>query len=156
MGEGGSAWTVVLRPSRGKLLAQVLLGLVFAVVGVWMGRSGKSAGWFVAGVFGIGSLGLSVQLFPNASYLALSAEGFVMCSMFRPWKFAWTDVGAFAVGHLGNRKVVMFNFSDSYRKLAAGRAVARIISGAEGALPDTYGMGAEELARLLNEWRLRR
>jgi hypothetical protein len=40
----------------------------------------------------------------------------------------------------------------------AGRRIAKInraLVGAGSALPDTYGMKAEELAELMNEWRSR-
>jgi hypothetical protein len=38
--------------------------------------------------------------------------------------------------------------------LALGRFVARSLSGVDGGLPDnTYGLEAEELARVLNVWR---
>lgn len=59
------AGTRMLVASKGKLWRIVLLCLVFAFVGALMARSGKAAGWFVLGVFGIGGLTLMVQLLPG-------------------------------------------------------------------------------------------
>lgn len=146
---------LVLKPKEAKYVGLILFCLALGAAGVSMARSGKAAGWFVAGLFGVGGLVLTIQLLPGASYLALKPEGFVMCSFFRPWAFSWTDVDSFSVGSMGRNKVVTFRFSESYQKQTGARKLARAISGAEAALPDTYGMDAEELARLLNEWRNR-
>jgi len=51
--------------------------------------------------------------------------------------------------------MVAISFSELYRKAKTTRGLARFIAGAEGALPDTYGMKADQLANLLNEWKSR-
>jgi hypothetical protein len=49
--------------------------------------------------------------------------------------------------------MVVFNFSVTFDKAKTARLVASVIAGYEGALPDTYGMRADQLADLLNEWK---
>ena len=51
--------------------------------------------------------------------------------------------------------MVAFNFSQKYRQQRFARKLSSMIGGYEGALPDTYGKTAEELAALMNEWRQR-
>ncbi len=50
-------------------------------------------------------------------------------------------------------KWVLFNFSPDYPRAKAGRNLSKAIVGYEGALPDTYGLAAGELANQLNAWR---
>jgi len=49
--------------------------------------------------------------------------------------------------------MVVFNYSDHYDRVKMMRGFARKIAGYEGALPDTYGMSADQLADLLNNWK---
>ena len=143
---------LVLRPNRLWGAVYLLTCLGFAAIGGFMIAEGQGAGWFVAGFFGLGVAVFSIGLLPGASYLRLSAEGFTLCSLYRRRDFAWGDVGPFFPGVISGRKMVLFDFADSaYRP--RWRAVARALSGAEDALPDTYGMTAGELAALMNDWR---
>lgn len=48
------------------------------------------------------------------------------------------------------REIVGFNYVPDYDRARTARTVAKMIGKSEGALPDTYGKTAEELARLLN------
>jgi len=47
----------------------------------------------------------------------------------------------------------MFNFSEEYKKAKKARKISSAISGAEGGLHDTFGLKAEELAKLMNEYK---
>ena len=47
-------------------------------------------------------------------------------------------------------EMVGFNFAPTYDRAKLGRTVAKALSQCEGALPDTYGKKAEELAAILN------
>jgi len=46
--------------------------------------------------------------------------------------------------------MVGFNFVPTYDRGRTARAVAKALGKCEGALPNTYGRKAEELARVLN------
>ena len=47
-------------------------------------------------------------------------------------------------------KMVAFNFVHSYDRSRIGGQISTAIAGCEGALPNTYGRKAEELAESLN------
>ncbi len=47
--------------------------------------------------------------------------------------------------------MVGFNYAASYDRQKNARALASALTECEGALPNTYGKKAEELAALLNE-----
>jgi hypothetical protein len=131
------------------------LCLAFTFIGGWMIYSQRQGGWFVAIVFGLGSLVFTFQLLPDSSYLLLGPKGFTVRTLYRSEKYRWVEVERFGVTRIGGNKMVGFDFSSEYGKHQVGRQVAAGISGYEGALPDTYGMKPERLAELLNEWKAR-
>lgn len=142
-----------LHPKKTSSVLSLLVTLLFLVIGVLMILDNEGEGWFVAIVFGFGFLISVVNLLPKASYLLLDEEGFETCSLFRKHKYHWNDVSHFVVGSISHNKMVMFNFSKEYAKGKRSRKMASFISGAEGALHDTFGLKAEELAKLMNRYR---
>ena len=88
-----------LRPSRKKNTFLLTISLAFTAIGVGMVSSGKGiTGWFVALFFGICSIAFVIHLWPGASYLHLSPDGFVVCSLFRRQPLLrWDNVSEFHV-----------------------------------------------------------
>jgi len=111
-----------------------------------MGSDGQVLGWFCAAFFGIGVLVCTINLSPNSSFLVLNSKGFTMRSLYREHSYKWTDVETFAVRSVGFRRMVVFKFSDGYTGQPRMRRIASAMTGAEGALPDTYGLSLHELA----------
>jgi hypothetical protein len=131
--------SLILRPSKRSVWKLVLICLGFTGIGVWMIAAGEGiAGWFVALFFGAGLVVALAQFWPVASYLKLTAEGFVCCTLFRHWSAGWESVGEFSVGRVGHDQRVIFE---------------RYGSSGTKFLPDGYGRTAEELADLMNDWR---
>jgi hypothetical protein len=147
--------TLVLRPSRLRVWLLITVGLAFSVGGVLMIRAGESKGWFALVFFGLCTVVFVIQLFPNSSYLRLTPQGFETRSLYRSSTQAWSDVAAFRAGRIGVNAMVLITYAPSYARLRKARAVSSALTGAEGALPDTYGHSAKQLAALLNEWRAR-
>src|SRR5262249_43431430 len=150
---------VLLRPRLpGKLLLLVGSAL-FTAGGIWMIHEQKSSGWFVAIIFGIFTAVAGVQLFPGSDFLRLTPDGFTMKAMFRTTSTRWKDVSGFGVvkmqqhGFLTVNTMVGFDYVDSYDRSRIGRNLARAMTGCEAALPNLYGLRAEELASLMNSWR---
>jgi hypothetical protein len=143
----------VLYPSRGKLLRLLAMTAGFTALGVWLGLSGKGMGWVTAACFGLGVVVFAVQLLPGSAYLKLGPDGFVTCTMFRAHSRRWSDVDRFEAGRIGLNRMVVFDFAPGYARSAAAREAAAGLTGWEGALPDTYGMPAEELAELMNRYK---
>ena len=145
-----------LLPARTKTSILLAVSLAFTAIGVGMVVSGRITGWFVGLFFGICSGALAIHLWPGASYLQLSADGFVACSLFRRQPLIrWDSVSEFHVAPpLGSGiKMVVFSRGQSPHPCLA--AINRSLTGATDALPDTYGRTPEELAELLNQWRRR-
>ena len=147
---------LILRPSKIRMGLFLAICLAFTVGGGWMIYGDREGGWFVAIVFGLGSLVFAAQLLPDSSYLLLGPDGFTVRTLYRSQKYRWAQVERFGVTRIGGNKTVAFDFSREYRKYHVARQVAAGISGYEGTLPDTYGMKPERLAELLNEWKARR
>ncbi len=150
--------TLVLRPSPWKLLLMLAGSLGFVAIGVFMMPAGEWKSWLVIGFFGLCAAVFLAQLLPGASYLKLDRDGFTYAALFRTTTVAWTEVSPFTAGYISANRMVKFDLSDA-RLTADGTrtaaAVARGLTGASGALPDTYGMSADALAELMNRWRAR-
>jgi hypothetical protein len=131
-----------------------LVSTIFVIGGVWLARNGDFWGWWVAGFFALGVIVAVVNSLPGSSYLRLDNEGFTTCSLFRSHTFRWSDVERFEVARISTNKMVVFNFSDTYLRQEVGRKIATAMAGYEGALPESYGLSPEELAKLLNRHRL--
>jgi hypothetical protein len=143
---------LVLRASKLKNLLSALVSCVFIAGGVWLILGGDGIGWFVAGFFGLCLIVFLVQMLPQSSYLRLDPEGFEIRTLFQSSRYKWDDVAVFGTKKIGS-KMVIFLFSPEYENGKTARGISLAVAGVEGALPDTYGMSAEELANLMNEWR---
>ncbi|MDH5558775.1 MAG: hypothetical protein OEZ03_15605 [Alphaproteobacteria bacterium] len=143
---------IMLRPSKLRYLYYVLVSLGFTVGGSFMIAEDIWFGWVVAGFFGLCAVVLAFTMLPGASWLRLTPEGFTICTLYRSHAFKWSEIGHCYPGVVGRRKMVLFDFADPAYSPRM-RVAARALSGAEGALPDTYGMTADALATLMNDWR---
>lgn len=147
-----------LYPSRVKTSLYLLVSLMFATGGFFMIRDNEPKGWFVSLFFGLCFLVFLAQMLPGCTHLTVDDEGIEICSLFRKSRIAWRDIAQIGVYSLRNHgirvtKMVGINYSPSYTKARTGRATAKALSGFEGALPDTYGLKAEDLALLLQYYR---
>lgn len=148
---------VVLRPSMRKLLRYMLGCAVFVAIGIFaLARDEGPIGWMCVAPFSVGLLVFAVQLLPNASYLRLTNSGFEFCSMFRKSDLIpWGDVSHFRVAAVPPSTTNLVVYDLEKPSAHAHRRVNRALIGASDALPDTYGLDAEELADVMNSWRHR-
>jgi hypothetical protein len=144
---------LTLRARRLKYFWFLLVSAAFTVIGAFMIRDRAPTGWLVLLFFGASTIVFCVLLIPGSAYLKLRPASFTVCSLFRTSTTRWDAVDRFETGHVGLRKLVVFNYSDSFRRYELARKISSTISGHEGALPETYGLSTEELAALMNEWR---
>jgi hypothetical protein len=153
------ATEVTLRPNRLRYAVLMIVSACFAVSCGVMVREGLSTGWTGmaawAGIlsFGAGAIVFCLLLVPGSAYLRLDDTGFTVCSLFRVHTIRWCEVDSFEVGTIARRKSVVFNFSNLYPRQKLLRKLSSAISSHEGALPETYGLSAEELSAMLNDWR---
>ena len=94
-----------------------------------------------------------MQLIPGASYLRLTESGFTVCSLYRATTYQWSNVVGFGTATVRGNALVVYDFSDTYQAQPRSRRAAKAFMGVEAAIPDTYGHSAEDLARILNEWK---
>jgi hypothetical protein len=148
---------LILRPGRLKILAAVIVGAGIAVNAAFELRTGVSGPLF-AGIgivgFGGGAIAFSLLLLPNGAYLKLDSGGFTACSLFRTHRYRWLDVERFEARRIGWRELVGFNLSKEHRSRQSAPRLSWRVVGFDGGVP-AYGMSAQELAALMNEWRQR-
>ena len=144
---------LVLRSSR-RTWVLVLAGCAaFVVVGAAVGRD-EVAGLLAIAFFGVcGIVALAMVLFPSS--LAIDGEGMTLRHLWRRQRFEFRDCGPFRAWQnprAGAGQLVVFDWSGAQGPLAD---LSEELAGANGALPDTFGMSAGDLADLLNERRAR-
>jgi hypothetical protein len=154
---------VTLRVSRLKMLALFAGSLAFVAGGVFLivfVKGDPEA--LLAGIasilfFGACAVIGAVMLLPGAGSLTLDAEGFEVCSLFRRHRIAWPQASRFTVATLAlpgkNDKRMVGYDVDGLKGVAA--EFSRDAIGRNAALPDTYRLSFEELARLMTGWRQR-
>ena len=144
---------LILTSKKTKSLLLALFSLLFVFGGTTMISGGDKSGWFVSIFFALCFITSCIQLLPGASGLKINAQGFTITSLFKSHLTKWEDVKTFKEGFVGTRIGVLFDYSERHKKYKAGKILSKTISGQHAALPDTYGMKASDLAKLLNERR---
>ncbi len=145
-----------LRLQGGRSFALVVVagGLFLTSGAVLFALFADAVGWWAAAFFGIGTMLVGAQLIPGVVYLELTTQGFAFHQLFKTWRYQWKDVGGFAPIWTW-QPMVAFRFQPTYRASRLLRRFARPPSGYDASLPGTYGMRAEDLAKLMNRWRER-
>lgn len=148
----------VFRPSRTRWAVILSIAIVFTLAGAVLFPREEVLRWFIVLFFGLMVFISALQFVPGANYLELRRDGFTFSSLFRKKSFFWSDVEQFGTYRMANSgsEYVGFNLSQNYRKnLTFGEKISITMVGWEAGLPDTYGMKAQKLAELMEEWRAR-
>ena len=145
--------TKTLKPSPLKTILLLLVSLAFVATTPITMEKNPMMSWLGAIFFGLCIFVFVIQLIPNSSYLKLTEEGFEVKSLYRSNFTKWSDINFFGVGEINNNKMVLFIYSENHTSQKLGKEVARGLTGGEGTLPNTYGMKADKLADLMNEWK---
>jgi hypothetical protein len=114
-------------------------------------RDARAAAFFSfsAAAFGIWSIITLLSLRPGASSLQLDATGFEVTTLYRTKRYSWNQVGGFK--EFTTRSTNGVEFWVDLR--VSERPSAGSTDWRNGLLSDTYGLSAEELARILTDWR---
>ena len=139
-----------LYPNRVRTVLLLLGSAVLVVGSALIVRHGDATGYFCGGFFVLCMLVFGLQLHPRATYLHLTTEGFTYGSLFRAYSVRWTDVREFGVIVIHRRGLVAWNFVPGNERAGKMRRFNQAFSGYEAALPNTYGIKAQELADGLN------
>jgi hypothetical protein len=146
---------VTLYPSRRKWLLVLAVSALFSVGGILMIRQHDAMGWAVLIFFGLGVLVAAAAMLPGSGALRLDGDGFEIMNLFRRHRAGWQDSAGFQTARLppALQKWVVF---DDLRQSTKGIAKFNVgIAGRNSALPDTYGLSADDLAQLMAQWRER-
>lgn len=147
----------VLRSSRVRTMLLLVVSIFVLAIGVGVVATGEQGGWWmIAG--GAALTGFLCLLLVRPNRLELDDQGFTTVTPFgRRSRVEWHDCGEFRVsrpdvdGSFRAPLRVVYDTEDSNRHGLA--LVSELVAGGSAALPDTYGMSAENLADLLNRYR---
>ena len=147
---------VILHIGRKRMYLLLIGSVLFVATGIVMVLKGEESGWLPACFFGLTAIVGAVSLLPEATTLRLDADGMETTTLFRKTHYRWRDVSDFrAASPLPllwptAYRYVCFNLSTLS---GPGTKLAVAFTGRTSMLPDTYGLSAEALALLLNNWR---
>jgi len=133
----------VLYPKRSKELLLLFDSLIFIVAGIWMIKNGKIFGWASVIFFAFCGISLVVKMLPSFSFLRLDKNGFTEAIRFRTVTILWKDIDRFAVCY----GTVIYFLSKKSREIRLCE------TGGDGGLSSNYGLRAEKLVELLQEWK---
>jgi hypothetical protein len=144
---------VMLYPSRRKWACILAGSGVFTMSGIWMVARGTPLGWPVLIFFLLCATVAATALLPGAGALTLDGRGFEVKNLFRCQRISWQSAMGFQARAIppSIARMVIFDSIDVKDRMIAKLATA--IAGRNGALPDTYGFSAEDLASLMARWR---
>lgn len=143
----------ILRPKKLKTIVLLMICILFVILGIFIIEKNSFKAWFVIIFFSLGVIIFVIQLIPNSSYLKLTKNQFEIRSLFKSSYTKWSDVEIFKTGYIRQSEMVMFDFSKDHKKHNIGKTIAKFLTSNEGALPNTYGMKATDLAELMNKWK---
>ncbi|TMC28061.1 MAG: hypothetical protein E6J32_09550 [Chloroflexi bacterium] len=139
----------------------VAAGIGFVVKGGYARRGllgihdERIIGWLIIALFAAGLPVSLITLFSRRLFLELGPEGFILGSLRGVKRRAWNELSGFGVRSLGRAgRRVVYKLAGSPPKRSVGVLVPSSVD-YDGILPDTYGMSADKLAILLEEWRQR-
>ncbi len=143
---------VTLYPSRKKWLLVFAGGALFATGGAWMIQSGDRMGWFVLMFFALVALAAAAAMLPGAGAFTLDHDGFEVTSLFRRHRSRWQDTAGFVAARIPPARQNFVVYDDVKQNTKNVAKINVAIIGRNSALPDTYGLSAENLAHLMARW----
>ena len=159
--------TLKLKPSRRKwiLLGALFVGLavLFPLLYVTSPRpTADDESLLLVGIFtaffSTGAVLSVVMLTTDRMYLSLTPSEFTVRNLFNQKTYRWGEVEEFSTFSFRGNNWVVFTLSreGKLRFTESGlRKFNKALGGGDDNLPDTYGMSAEALADLMNQWRNR-
>ena len=143
--------SLVLHVDRRKWFGVLAIGLAFVAIGITMiVIKGDFLAWFCTLFFALVAGVAGVQLVGAGSDLELGADVFTVTNFGRVTTERWDECADFAVYRTTyNEQLVYDRAPDVGTHMGE---MNRTISGRTAGLPDTFGMTAAELAKLMNAY----
>ncbi len=124
-----------------------------AVSGFAMVAGGAWAGWFLVVVFLPSAIVLGLALRPQANELRLDCDGYTITSVFRSATTRWLDVERIGLLDGTREQLVAIRLAPPAAARYPGAAeIANAMGGYHRTLPMTYGLPAESLAALMQQF----
>ena len=147
--------TLTLYPSRRKSILRLAGTASFVALGVVVlaKQDNSTAMWFCVSFFAICVLIFFVFLLPGSASLTLNMNCFRIKTLYFVRKSKWQNVTNIhaASEPISGLQLVRYNDTQWNGWKLAKWETSRL--GYNAALPDTYGMSADDLAELINRWR---
>ncbi|OCK53104.1 hypothetical protein BA768_00670 [Chryseobacterium sp. CBo1] len=139
---------LILKPSKVKSIILILVSIGFVALGISLLEKNMLIAVLNIVFFGICLLIFIINLIPDSSYLKIDERGIEMKNLFRTTFIPWQAVSSFRTKYIFVNKMVVFDIDQKLLENSTMKSKT-------GAFPDTYGMSAQKLAGLLNEYKAR-
>jgi len=136
----------ILKPSKAKNVILILISIGFVALGISLLEKNMLIAVLNIVFFGICLIIFIMNLMPNASYLKIDVQGIEMKNLFKTTFIPWNAVSSFRTKRFFINKMVVFDIDQKLLEQSTMKSKS-------GAFPDTYGMSAQKLADLLNEYK---
>lgn len=137
---------ITFYPSKLKQSIYLIISLLFVVLGFYLVTTTAWIGIANIIFFGLCAIIFIIMLIPNSAYLRVDEKGFEMRSLFRSTFIPWHVISSFSTKRIFINNMVMIDFDSQY--IDTSKLKSRT-----GAFPDTYGMSAGKLAKIMNEYK---
>jgi hypothetical protein len=142
---------ITLRSSRLKWGGLAVAGGFLTIGLVSVSAHGHKMAMLGAVLFAAGTALCVTTLLPGAAALKLDGHGFDVTRLYQTRRYRWSAVSDFAVWSFIGRGIVVFKVPNEHPDYFERRN-AGLTGGRNGYLPDTYGLSAGSLARIMTEW----
>ncbi|MDF2831017.1 PH domain-containing protein [Chryseobacterium indoltheticum] len=139
---------LILKPSKIKSIILILISIGFITLGISLLEQNMLIAVLNIFFFGICLIIFIINMIPNSSYLTIDEKGIEMKNLFRTTFIPWQAVSGFKTKLIFVNKLVTFTIDEKLLENSK-------MKGKTGAFPDTYGMSANNLANLLNEYKVK-
>lgn len=146
---------IELKPGRLKWLGIFAICAGFVAIAAFVGPGEPVVFWGSGGFFLVCAVIAATQMIGVGARLVLDLEGFTCTTLFKSFRRTWAECSAFYPVRVGGNMMVGFASATDMKERPKLAAVSEAIAGTPGALPDTFGFSAEELADVMNRFQAR-
>jgi hypothetical protein len=143
-------------PASKKKAALLLAGSVGFVLLGYQGRDESPfIAWITMVFFGLGIPVSFFMAFSKRIYLLLDNQGFEMGSPIKTVRVGWRDVVGFELMSMNGAKMIAIHYRQGYEGQRLLRGAARVASGLEGAIGNSYAASLPAILQALRDWHRR-
>jgi|GEM_PF-1219602 len=151
--------TLILYPSKFKTIRLLLLLSIFIGISILMITTDPEnvyLGYFSLAFWSILSTPPLVSLFPNASYLKLTPEGFEVCSTYRKRFTKWEHIKDLRVASVHHNNIVGYDYTKQhpeYKPSKMTRKMSKALAVPNRLIPNNLEKSVDEVLILMEDWK---